>query len=341
MQTAAPLTRRRCMAGAGLLVLSAYLAPASARPGTVRVSRPLLGTRVDIVAQGQLASRAADLAMAEMARLERLMTRYRPDSEVAALQRAAGRHPVPVSPETQAVLLQALALSRESGGRFDVTIGAYDGWSFEPGRPRLPSHQERQQQAAFVDHRLLQIDPAAGQAQLMRPGMKLDLGGVAKLPILAAGMRVLRDHGLEGAMVNGGGDVLVTGQLDGRDWRIGLRDPVNPAGLLGTVALRDGVVASSGDYERSFVSNGRRYHHVLDPETGLPAQGVRGVAMVSSDVASVNGRGAMAMLMGPDAARPMLSGLHGVDSVLVDGQGKHWHSSPAMAQRLVAQASAA
>lgn len=340
MHTAASLSRRHCLAGAGLLVLTSYLSPAVAQPATARVSRPLMGTRVDIVAQGPQASRAADLAMAEMARLERLMSRYRADSEVAALHRAAGRQPVRVSPETLAVLQQALALSRESDGRFDVTIGAYDGWSFEPGHPRLPTARERQQQAMKVDHRLLEVDPASGQARLLRPGMKIDLGGVAKLPILEAGMRVLKDHGLEGAMINGGGDVLVTGQFDGRDWRIGLRDPVNPSDLLGTVSLDSGVVASSGDYERSFVRNGQRYHHVLDPETGLPVRGVRGVAMIARDVASVNGRGAMAMLLGPDAARRMLAGASGVDSALVDEQGHRWHSSPAMVQRLSRSAAA-
>lgn len=338
MQTTAPLSRRRCMAGAGLLVLSAYLGPAMARAGTVRMSRPLLGTQIDIVAQGKLAARAADLALSEMARLEQLMSRYRNDSEVAALHRAAGRHPVDVSPETMAVLQQALTLSRESGGLFDITIGAYDGWSFKPGSPRLPSAQERREQRHLVDHRQLHLDPAKGQAQLMRRGMKLDLGGVAKLPILEAGMRVLKSHGLDGAMINGGGDVLVTGQLDGRDWRIGLRDPANPSGLLGTVSLTDGVVASSGDYERHFVLDGRHFHHVLNPETGLPAQGVRGVAMVARDVNQVNGRGAMAMLLGPDAAAQMLSKLPGTESVLVNGDGRRWLSSPGMARRLATPA---
>ena len=334
MQTAAHLTRRRCLSGAGLLVLSAYFSPSMAGSGIVRLSRPLLGTRIDIVAQGAQASLAVERAMAEMTRLERLMSRYRADSEVAALHRASGRHPVKVSPETMAVLQQAVALSRDSGGRFDVTIGAFDGWSFEPGRPRLPSAQEREAQRGLVGHQYLRLDSASGQAQLMRPGMKLDLGGVAKLPILEAGMRVLVAHGLDGAMLNGGGDVLVNGQFNGRDWRIGVRDPIDPSKLMGSIAVRDGVVASSGDYERSFVRDGKRYHHVLDPDTGLPASGVRGVAMIARDTKSLNGRGAMAMLLGPDGARSMLAQLRAVESVMVDDLGRRWYSAASLAGRL-------
>lgn len=319
------LSRRDCIAGLGLLSIAGFIRPALARSDVARTSQILMGTRIDLVAQGPAAQLAIDNALSEMARLQALMSRYRDDSEVAALQRAAGKHAVRVSPETMAVLLQAQSLSRASRGAFDVTVGAYDGWSFAPGQARLPSSEELRQQGHLVDHRLLELDPASGEARLKRAGMKLDLGGVAKLPILAAGMQVLKLHEINGAMINGGGDVFVTGQLDGRDWRIGLRDPMKPSQLLGTVTLKEGMVASSGDYERSFLRGGRHYHHLLNPHTGMPVTGVRGLAMIAQRVDQVNGLGAMAMLIGPEQARTMLSSTPGVDSLLVDAQGKRWH----------------
>ena len=331
-------TRRQLIGGLGLLSVAGFIKPALARADVVRASQILMGTRVDLIAQGPRAQLAIDNALSEMARLQALMSRYRDDSEVAALQRAAGQHAVRVSPETMAVLQQAQSLSRASRGAFDITVGAYDGWSFAPGQARLPSSEELRRQSRLVDHRMLELEPATGQARLMRAGMKLDLGGVAKLPILAAGMQVLKQHDLQGAMINGGGDVLVTGQLDGRDWRIGLRDPIKPAQLLGSVTLNEGIVASSGDYERSFWRDGQQYHHVLDPHTGMPVKGVRGLAMIAQRVEQVNGLGAMAMLIGPEQARGMLSCAQGVDSLLVDQKGKRWPSAGMSARLEVSRA---
>ncbi|WP_296276524.1 FAD:protein FMN transferase [Rhodoferax sp.] len=304
-----------------------FVRPALASPHVQRASRDLLGTRIDIVAQGSQASKAMALAFAEMARLERLMSRYRADSEISALNRSAGLAAVDVSMETMAVLRRGLQLSRLSDGAFDITIGGYQGWSFDPASPRLPSAAQLMRERVLVNHRHLELDLAKRQARLLQTGAKVDLGGVAKLPILQAGMQVLQAHGLDGAMLNGGGDVLVTGQLLGRDWRIGLRDPRSPERLLGTLELSDGVVASSGDYERAFMYEGKRYHHVLDPDTGFPTQGVRGVTMLARNPQAVNGWGATAMLVGATKGQRLLSGLPGVESLMVDAHDGTWMSA--------------
>lgn len=321
------LDRRRCLTGLGLLATGMFVRPALASPLVQRASRDLLGTRIDIVAQGKHASKAMALAFTEMARLECLMSRYRGDSEISALNRSAGLTGVDVSPETFAVLQRGLQLAQLSDGAFDITIGGYQGWSFDPTSPRLPSDAQLMRERVLVNHRYLVLDPKRQQAHLLRAGVKVDLGGVAKLPILQAGMQVLQAHGLDGAMLNGGGDVLVTGQLLGRDWRIGVRDPRSPERVLGTLELSDGVVASSGDYERAFMVQGKRYHHVLDPRTGLPTQGVRGVAMLARTTQVVNGWGATAMLVGAAKGQRLLSGLPRVESLMVDAQGETWMSA--------------
>ncbi len=331
--------RRRCLAGLGLLATGLFVRPALASPHVQRASKDMLGTRIDIVAQGRQASQAMTLAFAEMARLERLMSRYRPDSEISALNRSAGLNAVQVSPETLAVLQRGQQLAQLSGGAFDITIGGYQGWSFDPANPRLPGAAQLLRERALVNHRHLVLDPAKRQARLLRAGARVDLGGVAKLPILQAGMAVLQAHGLDGAMLNGGGDVLVTGQLLGRDWRIGLRDPRAPERVLGTLELSEGLVASSGDYERAFTVQGKRYHHVLDPHTGLPTQGVRGVALLARSSQAVNGLGATAMLIGASKGQSLLADLTGVESLLVDGQARTWMSS-GMREQLKPSASA-
>jgi thiamine biosynthesis lipoprotein len=261
------------------------------------------------------------------------MSRYRPDSQISALARGAGRDPVPVAPELMAILESAKRMSIRSQGAFDITVGAYAGWDFDPAHSRIPGADELAFERQLVDYRDIVLDRQRGTAYLRRPGMKLDLGGIAKLPILQAGLQVLQRNGYRNAMINGGGDVLVSGQLQGRNWRVGLRDPRAPERLLGVVALSDGVVASSGDYERCFVRNGQRYHHILDPRTGEPSQGPHGVTLVASRQEAVNGLGAAIMVAGAARGRNWLDAQPGVDALIVAPGQSPWLSA-GMATRL-------
>lgn len=334
------LSRRRFALALPLLGALPWAAPGAARAqGLQRGSRVLMGTRVDIIVDAG-SGNALDLpaaierAFAEMQRLEALWSRYRPDSTVRRIGAAAGRHPVGVDSETMAVLRSAERLYRESAGAFDPTVGALDGWHFEPGHEAMPAPAEIAQALRHVGGRSLRLDERAGTAYLARPGMALDLGGIAKLPILEAGLRVLARGGIDNALLNGGGDVLVSGRLQGRPWRVGVRDPRAPERLLGALDIEGpGVVASSGDYERGFLRSGRRLHHVLDPHTGWPTTGVHGVALLARSVEAVNGWGAALMVQGMSAA-PAWSARHPQADVLMAGaDGTLWRS-PGMAAAL-------
>lgn len=310
----------------------------AAQPDTsLRDSRPLMGTRVDIAAQGPdaaLLRHAIDQAYAEMQRLEALMSRYRPGSAVSRISLAAGVVPVAVPPEVMAVLQTAQRVSAASRGAFDVTVGALKSWHFDPGAHVVPTDRDIAQQLALVGAQGLVLDAGAGTAFLARRGMALDLGGIAKLPILEAGLGVMRALGIDNAMVNGGGDVLAQGLWHGRPWRVGLRDPRAPERLLGVVAVEGGgVVASSGDYERYFLSHGQRMHHVLNPRTGRPSAGVHGVSLVAGSVAAVNGLGAALMVQGQAAGVALARKSPGVGVLMAGADGSVW-ASPAMAARL-------
>lgn len=300
-----------------------------------RASAPLLGTQIDVTVShpdAAVRQQALDAAWREMLRLNEMMSRYRSASQVSALAGAAGRAGLPVAPELMQVLRAGKQLSRDSGGAFDLTVGAYADWAFEPDRHHLADAESLRRQQRLVDYRELVLDEAGLRARLQRPGMRLDLGGIAKLPILQAGLRRMQETGVQDAMINGGGDVLCSGRLLGREWRIGLRDPRLPSKLLGVVSLGDGVVAASGDYERGFMHHGRRYHHILDPRTGLPSQGLQGLALVARDVEAVNGWGAAMMVAGAPSARRWLATLSSVDAMLAGPEGL-W-LSPGMGARL-------
>jgi len=319
-----------------LLGAAAWLPPAfaSANATVLREHRALMGTQLTLVAEGENegAVRAAMAqAWREMERLTALMTRYAPTSTVSAINRAAGRHAVAVPAEVMAVLQGAQSLAAQTGGAFDTTVGALKAWHFDAGQNTLPAAADIEAQRQLVGFRGLTLDPQAGTARLERTGMAIDLGGAAKLPILEAGMHTLQRHGVHNALLNGGGDVLVTGQLRGRPWRVGLRDPRAPQKVLGVLALSGRhIVASSGDYERFFMVQGERQHHILDPHTGWPTHGPHGVSLLARDVASVNGLGAAMMVLGDDKARALLEHRPGVQA-LVAGRDQSLWQTPGMA----------
>jgi thiamine biosynthesis lipoprotein len=333
------LFRRRLSWGLAACVCSWPLAAsARAEPARLRSTRRLMGTMVEIAGQdpdeGLLAA-ALDAAFKRMASLEAQMSHYSATSQVAAIGAAAGIRPVPVSADLMRVLALAQGVSARSEGAFDATIGSVGRWDFNPGSELMPSEAYIRAHVSCVDYRNLELDSGRGTAYLRRKGMKLDLGGIAKLYILEAGLNTLQYLGIENALVNGGGDVVAVTDAATRPWRVGIRDPRQPARLLGRLDVKRGFVASSGDYERFFVRDGRRYHHVLDPRTGYPAGGPHGVTLVGDTLASVDGLGAAAMVLAPGAGRELLQ-REGAEQALIAGRDGQLWISPALQRRLQA-----
>jgi FAD:protein FMN transferase len=291
---------------------------------------------VDIAAQADdpaILPAAVEAAFERMSRLVDMMSHYQSTSQVAALNLAAGLQPVPVAPELMQVLAMAREVSRRSSGAFDVTVGSVGRWHFDEQDPYMPAPEYISSHLGSVDFRKLALNPRTGTAYLKNRGMRIDLGGIAKLYILEAGLNTLNRHGVESALVNGGGDVVATSSAAARPWRVGIRDPRQPQRLLATLDLRRGFVASSGDYERFFVRDGRRYHHVIDPRTGYPTQGPHGVTLVGDTLASVNGLGAAAMVLGVSDGRELIRAAHGVEGLIAGRDGDVW-ITPSLRGRL-------
>ena len=334
----APATRRRVLAlGAGAALLGwAGWSSAAEAARSVRASRALMGTQVDIAARDGDATSlraATGAAFDRMAALAAAMSHYSPTSRVAAIKYAAGVQPVPVPRELMDVLQAARALSLRSGGVFDVTVGSLGVWDFGTAQPHGPSDAFVRAHLPMVGWRHLQLDARAGTAFLDRRGMALDLGGIAKLYILQAGLDTLRAHGVRTALVNGGGDVVAMSAAGAAPWRVGIRDPRAPQRMLAALDVRQGFVASSGDYERFVVQGGRRHHHVLDPRTGQSTEGVHGVTLVSPELEPVNGLGTAAMVLGQRAGRDFVERTAGVQGLIAGADGALW-ISPELRQRL-------
>jgi thiamine biosynthesis lipoprotein len=169
-----------------------------------------------------------------------------------------------------------------------------------------------------VDFRRVEIDEAAGTVFLTRQGMRVHLGGIGKGYAVDHAVTILRRAGLRDFMIQAGGDLYVGGRKEGRPWRLGIADPRGPAGQsVAALELSDGTFSTSGDYSRSFVRDGVRYHHLIDPATGVPARGCRSVTIVADSPLQADGLSTGVFILGPADGMALIERLPQVEGVIV------------------------
>ncbi len=313
-----------------VLLLAAMLtACGGSGPKTLQQSRQLNGTKFELKLSGpdtKQLEQAASAALREMTRIADLLSHRNPDSPVSAINQAAGRQPVAIPAELMEVLARAQALAARSGGAFDVTLGSVQGWSFDRRNLRKPEDAAIAEQRKLVNYRDLRLDPRAGTAYLARPGMRIDLGALARMEMMQAGLRVLRESNIEVALIVADGDVAAFGGPADEPWQVGVPDPRAPHELFGVLTLDQGYVFSASDSRHFFMKDDRRYHSVLDPRTGYPTEAVRGVTLMGKDPAILNGLPQAIMAMGLPAGRKLVEQTPGVEGLIVDKDGTLWTS---------------
>ena len=252
-------------------------------------------------------------AIADVMRIEAKYSRYRDDSLTAAIHRAAGLHDVAIDGETRALLQYADRCHALSEGRFDITSGVLRrAWDFRARPPRVPDARELETLLGLVgwQHVRLRDDTV----RLEREGMQLDFGGIGKEYAADRAATILQERGIAHALVNLGGDVrAIGGQANGAPWRVGIRHPREPEpAAIATVDLAQGAIATSGDYERYFEHEGRRYCHVIDARTGLPVSAWQSISVAAPLAVVAGSVSTIAMLFGARAAS------------FLDSQGVAW-----------------
>ncbi len=317
--------------------------PESAPPAAALVerTRASMGSELRLTAwttEQTAAAAAFEAVFAEFARLEALMTVWLPGSDIERLNASAGRQPVAVSPEVREVLRLARQLSEWTEGKFDVTFGALSGlWKFDAQDKddRVPSPAAVAARLPLIDYRALVVDDRAGTAFLTREGMRANLGGIGKGYAVDRGAAILRSRGFSDFMIQAGGDLYVAGARGDRPWRVAIRDPRGPASAsFAALDLRDGTFSTSGDYERFFISNGRRYHHIIDPTSGQPAAGARSVTIVASTAAIGDALSTGVFLLGGPKGMALIERLPEVEGVIVT-DGNEVLVSSGLAGRLI------
>jgi thiamine biosynthesis lipoprotein len=271
------------------------------------------------------AKAAFDEVFDEFARLETHMSTWIPESDVSRINRAAGAEAVPVSAEVREVLATARQVSEWTGGKFDVTFGALSGlWKFDHDQDnQIPDMDVVRGRLPLIDYRAIRVNDAAGTVFLARKGLSIHLGGIGKGYALDRAAGILRRRGVRDFMVQSGGDIYVSGVKDGRPWRLGIQDPRGAANRsFAELDLSDGTFSTSGDYERAFLKDGRRYHHILDASTGEPARGTRSVTIVANRAVLADALSTGVFLLGPDAGMTLIERLPDVDGVIVSDRNE-------------------
>ena len=238
------------------------------------VTKYLMGTTVETTARSSdinLCKKALLASYEEMQRVENLLSCEKDSSEISAINRAAGLHPVKVSYETVEMLKRAKTYCQKYNGIFDVTIGPLsDLWGFSEDKEIvLPPDTTIKRLAKLVNYKDMVIDEKDTTAFLKKKGMSIDLGGIAKGYAIDRGSTVLKEMGIKNFILNAGGDIYVSGTKDDSTlWKLGIKHPRNTNDLVAVFNLKDYAVATSGDYERFKIINRIHYHHILDPRTG-------------------------------------------------------------------------
>jgi len=269
-------------------------------------------------------------AVGEIRRIEALMTTWRNDSDVSRINAAAGQTPIAVSDETFRIITDAIRTSERSSGTFDITFHTLHGlWKFDEDLdPNPPSDSAIQARLPFVGFRNIVTNATDKTVMLAHRQTQIGLGGIAKGYAVDKAVEVLDGLGLRAFFVQAGGDLFARGtKPDGTPWQAGVRDPRGPEHTwFAKIPLTDHAFSTAGDYERSYVRGGKRYHHILDPRTGYPATACRSVTIWAPSALTADEIDDAVFILGPQRGLALVESIEGVGAVIVDANNNVWIS---------------
>jgi len=329
----------RCNAA---LLLALTLVSSAALANTKIVRRAsAMGTGVTLTIWGNdevKAARAASAAFAELNRVDTVMSSWLGTSDVSIINASEPGSAVHVGDEVFSVIELAIDAAKKTGGAFDITVGGFRGlWKFDEDLDKsIPTAAEIKKRVALVDWRQIRLDSKAKTVSLAKPGMRITLGGIAKGHAVDRAVKLLRDRGIKDFILQAGGDLYVSGSKGPKPWTVGIRDPRGPREDVpfASVSIADATFSTSGDYERGFVKNGVRYHHILDPETGRPAKRSRSVTVLAKRAVTADIWSTALFVIGHKRGLKLVESMPNIEAVFVDPANKV-HISSGLEGKLV------
>lgn len=270
-----------------------------------------------------------DAAIAEIQRIEQLLTTYKEDSQTNLINRNAGAQPVKVDAEVFNLIERSIRISQITDGYFDISYGSIDKrlWNFDKEMKELPDPGTIKEHLKLVNYRNILLDPEKQTVFVKEKGMRIGFGGIGKGYAAEMGKRLLQQRGVQSGVVNASGDLTVWGsQADGIPWTIGIANPDNARLPFSYLNITDTAVATSGNYEKYVMIGGKRYSHTINPKTGIPVSGVKSVTIICPNAEIADAMATPVSIMGIDAALHLINQIQQVECIIIDDANRIYSS---------------
>lgn len=283
----------------------------------------LMGSRFDltVVADNQTQGDAyLDMAIAEISRIERLISSWDANSQTSKINQNAGVAPVKVDQELFNLIQRAIKISKLTQGAFDISYASMDRiWKFDGSVMEMPSEEAIRQSVAKVGYQNIVLDQEKGTVFLKKEGMKIGFGAIGKGYAADRAKALLLKNGVTSGIINASGDLNAWGtQPDGKDWMVAIVNPLNKEKVFSWLPVKDQAVVTSGNYEKFIILNGERYTHIIDPRTGHPSKGVRSATIFTANAELADALATSIFVMGVNTGLDFVNQLKGVECILVD-----------------------
>jgi thiamine biosynthesis lipoprotein len=310
-----------------LVVVSAL--PQAAHAAWYKRTDAIMGTRIYVELWDNNethANESIDAVMADMHRIDDLMSHYKPESQLSRINQHAADAPVQVDKELFDLIKLSTHYSEITDGAFDITYASV-GYLYNYPEHIHPTEEQIKAALPAVNWRNMKFNDADHSVFFEHKGMRIDLGGIGKGYAVDKGIEILQKRGIEHAVVTAGGDTRIIGDRMGRDWLVAIRHPDDPNKVVTRIPISNAAMSTSGDYERYFDENGVRYHHIIDPHTGHSASKVRSATVIGPTATQTDGMSKTAFVLGPEKAMEIINRMPEYDAVFVGPDGKMYWSN--------------
>lgn len=280
---------------------------------------------ISLVAKDSLqAEKSIDEVIAEISRIEYLISDWKPETQISQVNRNAGIAPVRVDPEVFELCKSALYLSKITNGAFDISFAAMDRiWKFDGSMTEMPSSEAIKKSVEKVGYQNIILDSINSSIFLKNKGMKIGFGALGEGYATDRCRKLMIEKGIKAGLINATGDISCWGtQASGKTWKIGITNPKHTDKLLAVVPIETGAVTTSGSYEKYVVFEGKRYSHIINPKTGYPVSGLCSVSVFGPDAQTANGLSTSLMVLGKDAGLSLLEQFPHYSALLITDSGK-------------------
>lgn len=285
---------------------------------------------ISVVAENSaFAEQSITMAIDEIKRIEKLFTTFSNDSQTNLINENAGIKPVKVDKEVYNLIERSISISKITQGAFDITYGSIDKslWNFDKTMTSLPSKEMALKMVHLINHNNIILDPKEQTVFLKQKGMRIGFGGIGKGYAAEMAKNLLVKHNVRSGIINASGDLTAWGrQPNGKAWTIGIANPDHPQDAFSYLEISDKAIATSGNYEKYIMIDGKKYSHIIDPKTGLPITGIKSVTVISNNAEFADAMATPIAVMGIKAGLFLVNQIPDLHCIIIDDNNKIYTS---------------